>query len=146
MPCKDNANYTAWKIWFERHFDFIHDQTPTVIGHSLGCTFLLKYLSENKFPKQIKQLHLVAPWVNNDIKVLPLERVASFAFDINKINVLEKMAEEIHIWHSEDDDVVPFSDSEMINKKLPKATLHRFTDRKHFIQPAFLELLQSIQR
>ena len=49
MPAKQNSDYTAWKIWFERHFDFIYDKNPILIGHSLGATFLLKYLSENNF-------------------------------------------------------------------------------------------------
>jgi len=66
MPNKQNADYVAWKIWFERHFQFINNEKPILIGHSLGGGFLLKYLSENNFPKKISQLHLVAPYVENN--------------------------------------------------------------------------------
>ena len=52
MPCKFMVDYEAWKIWFERHFQFLQKEV-ILIGWSLGGRFLLKYLSENKFPFKI---------------------------------------------------------------------------------------------
>ncbi len=145
MPCKQCAEYEPWKIWFERHFDFIVDPEVIVIGHSLGGSFLLKWLSENKFPKKISQLHLIAPWVSDDIP-LELERIATFKPDLSKSSNIKNQCSKIHLWHSEDDKVVPYKNTELIKQALPDTILHTFKDRGHFIQPAFMELLQVINK
>ncbi|MFA6251516.1 MAG: alpha/beta hydrolase [Candidatus Paceibacterota bacterium] len=144
MPNKQNADYTAWKIWFERHFEFITDDNPILIGHSLGGAFLLKYLSENGFSKKILQLHLVAPYVENN--GIYLEKLNTFAFDIKKINKIKDMCNEIHLWHSRDDNSVPFSHSELVKKNISTAEFHIFDDRGHFRQPAFPEILEVINK
>ena len=62
MPNKQNAKYEEWKIWFERHFEFINDDV-ILVGWSLGGAFLAKYLSENTPPFKIKALiTLAAPF------------------------------------------------------------------------------------
>jgi hypothetical protein len=32
MPCKQDASYAAWKIWFERHLEFLYGE-PILIGY-----------------------------------------------------------------------------------------------------------------
>lgn len=144
MPNKQNADYKAWKIWFERHLEFITDDNPILIGHSLGGAFLLKYLSENSFPKKILQLHLVAPYVENN--GIHLEKLNTFTFDLETINKIKNMCNEIHLWHSKDDNSVPFSHSELVKKNIPTAEFHIFDDRGHFRQPAFPEILEVINK
>jgi predicted alpha/beta hydrolase family esterase len=144
MPNKQSADYEAWKIWFERHFDFIDDNNPILIGHSLGGSFLLKYLSENSFPKKISQLHLIAPMVNDGN--MYLEKMATFKFDIKKINKIEDMCISIHLWHSEDDIAVPFKNSLLVKENLPSVEFHVFKDRGHFMQPSFPEILEVIKK
>ena len=81
MPNTRNAKYSEWKVWFEKYFQYIADMSPTelstldrieqkkyqpktkliLVGHSLGATFLVKYLSEHFFPRHIDALHLVSP-------------------------------------------------------------------------------------
>lgn len=144
MPAKQNADYGSWKIWFERHFIFIKDKQPILIGHSLGATFLLKYLSENKFPKKISQLHLVAPVVFND--GIGLEKLSTFNFNVKKVDKILKICKEIHLWHSEDDPVCLFENSEIIKKEIPEVNFHVFKDRGHFGQPSFPEILEIINK
>ena len=144
MPNKQNADYVAWKIWFERHFQFINNEKPILIGHSLGGGFLLKYLSENNFPKKISQLHLVAPYVENN--GIYLEKLNTFEFDVKKINVIKDICEETHLWHSKDDNAVPFSHSELIKENISSVEFHVFKDRGHFRQPAFPEILEVINK
>jgi predicted alpha/beta hydrolase family esterase len=115
-----------------------------VVGSSLGATFLLKYLSENKFPKKILQLHLVAPAVFDD--KLTIERLSTFKFNVNNIKKVENICKEIHVWHSKDDPIVSFRNSEIVKEKIPNAYLHVFKDRKHFSQPAFPEILEVINK
>jgi len=143
-PFKNKKKWTGWKIWFERHFDFIKDNEPILIGHSLGGTFLLKYLSENNFSKKIYQLHLAAPAVFDEDD--SIEKLSTFEFDVKKITKIQDMCEEIHLWHSEDDNMVPFKNSEIVNENLPKAKFHILKDRGHFNQPSFPEILEVIKK
>jgi hypothetical protein len=51
MPNPMNARYNEWKILFKK-IVLLLDDNVILIGHSLGAIFLVKYLSENKFPKK----------------------------------------------------------------------------------------------
>jgi len=143
MPIKHNADYQAWKIWFERHLEFINYEF-ILIGHSLGGTFVLKYLSENNFLKKISQLNLVAPAVFDD--GLTSEKLLTFNFDISKINIISEFCGDIHLWASKDDDCVAFENSERVKENLPNAEFHIFEDRKHFNGSTFPEILEVIKQ
>ncbi|MBU0612103.1 alpha/beta hydrolase, partial [Patescibacteria group bacterium] len=121
MPAGQNADYIAWKIWFERHFPFIKNNV-VLVGHSLGGTFLVKYLSENKFPKKVSQIHLVAPLVVDTPRTQKMKhelytKISSFKIDLNKIKNLSKACKEVYLWHSKDDGNVPFKNAEIIKER-----------------------------
>ncbi len=139
MPCKQNAHYSEWKIWFERHIEFMRDGI-VLVGHSLGGNFLAKYLAEEDFNLTIKQFHLVAPShsaFEDDFKL-----------DFNNFpgKLLEKNIPEIHIYHSKDDKVVPIAESEKYHKQIPSSHFHVFEDRGHFLHETFPELFENIQK
>ncbi len=137
MPCKQNAHYKEWKIWFERHIAYMHD-TIILVGHSLGGNFLAKYLSENILPVSIKQLHLIAPShsaFEDGFKIIEFPKI----FFKNEIG-------EIHIYHSTDDSVVPISESEKYHMSLPNSQFHVFNDRGHFLKETFDELFENIKK
>ena len=138
MPSKYEVDYKAWKIWFERHLDFINYKNPILIGHSLGATFLLKYLSENNFPKKVSQLHLIAPAISGNL--------FDFNVDLKKINKISKNCTEIHLWHSEDDEVVSFKDSIIVKENIHNIIFHVFKKRGHFVQKSFPEILEVIKK
>ena len=146
MPNKDMASYKAWKIWFEKIFPYFNNEDLIVVGHSLWWMFLIKYLWENTFPKKIKQLHLVSS-VFDESDMSDEEKYAwDFAYDPSIISNIEHQADEIFLYHSTDDEIVPYSHAEKIKAYLPKAKLVTFTDRGHFSQPEFPELLENIIR
>lgn len=142
MPNKFNADYIAWKIWFERHFPFLNNEDLILIWYSLGWNFLAKYLSENTFPKKITQLHLIAPsfdqewFIDSDIW--------NFSFDPNKLKNISNKVEKIFLYQSEDDPVVPFSQSQKYIQYLPQANFLKFKDKGHFYISEFPELLENI--
>lgn len=142
MPCGVNAQYEDWKIWFEKYIPFIKDKNPIIIGHSLGAIFLLKYFSENNYPKKVFQLHLFSPAVYDD--GLGQEKLSTFKPDIKKIEKIAKKCKELHLWHSKDDNVCLFKNSEIIKKNIPSANFHIFDDRGHFKQSTFPEVLRVI--
>ena len=57
MPKPWKANYEEFKTEFERYE--VSEET-TLIGHSCGCAFLVRWLGDSK--KKINKLILVAPW------------------------------------------------------------------------------------
>ncbi len=144
MPFSLGADYKAWKIWFEKYFEFIISDNLILIGHSLGGTFLLKYLSENSFPRKVIQLHLVAPAVIDEDG--EIEKLSSFEFDILRIYKINNICAEIHLWHSEDDPVVSIINSKIIKENISRAELHIFKDKKHFNELEFPEILEVIKK
>ena len=140
MPNKQNAKYEEWKIWFEKFIPYINNEV-ILIGHSLGGIFLTKYLSENNFPKTISGLFLVAaPFDDKDSEY----KLADFVLAGN-LSKVESRAKNIFIYHSQDDSVVPFTDLGKYSKALPAACCKIFTDRGHFIDESFPELVEDIK-
>jgi predicted alpha/beta hydrolase family esterase len=135
MPCKQNADYTAWVIWFEKLFPYLRGDV-ILIGHSLGGGFLLRYLTENILPASISQLHLVAPVVDE----LDCPGVGGFSIDLSTWSGFQSKIKASHLWHSSDDKLVPIHHSERLAVKLPTAIFHRFTNYGHFLTEEFPEL------
>ena len=145
MPAKENSDYNAWKIWFEKYIKYINNDGIILIGYSLGTTFILKYLSENNFTKKISQLHLVASCVTDE-GITSLERLSTFEFDIEEMNKIADLCDDIHIWHSKDDTCAPYLNSLIVKNHIPSASLHSFDDRGHLFTETFPELLEVIKK
>ncbi len=140
MPCKQNADYQAWEIWFEKVLEYINSEV-VFVGYSLGGTFLLKFISENNLNLQIDKLVLLAPAVLSTKE----QSLENFEPNKNLINSIEGKVKQIHILHSKDDPVVPFSDSIFLQKLLPNAKLHIFNDKKHFFDERFDEFFEVLK-
>lgn len=136
MPCKWNAKYLEWKIWFEKYIPFLQDDV-ILVGHSLGGSFLAKYLSEEKFTRNIKAVFLVSAVYDGDDEGRTLE---SFALP-EKLNL---QTDNIYLYHSKDDHVVPISALENFQKSLPSARARVFEDKGHFSVEEFPELVEEI--
>ena len=141
MPNPMNARYSEWKILFKKIAPLLENNV-ILIGHSLGAMFLVKYLSENKFPKRILATLLVsAPYNNKGIE----ESLGDFILP-KSLDKLNKQGGKIFIYQSKDDLVVPYSHFEKYKKALPNAIIKEFKKRGHFNQPKFPELIKDIKR
>ncbi len=139
MPSHRNAKYPEWKIWFEKFFPFINDNV-ILIGGSLGGTFLAKYLAENKFPKKIKAVILLAACFDD----LPEEPLLDFSLPKSLKNI-ESQTDKIILYHSKDDEVVPFAHLAKFQAALATAQARIFQDRGHFNQIELPELIEDIK-
>lgn len=140
MPLADNAKYSEWKIWFEKLIPFL-GENAIFIGHSLGGIFLAKYFSEEAYPKKVRAIFLVAaPYDAGDDYSL-----ADFVL-ADDLSGLATYGERVHLYQSQDDDVVSFSNFERYTQALPLAKRHIFTDRNHFSQEEFPELVEDIRQ
>ena len=147
MPNKQNAKYDEWRIWLERHFEFLHGEV-ILVGWSLGGMFLAKYLSEEVFPVKIKAIYLLAAPSGEFGKVQFDETgndCGSFQFSMKKLANLSKQTEKINIWHSEDDFVVPYGEAVLYKEHLRDENLVSFSDKNHFLLSEFPELIKSIK-
>ena len=140
MPNSGNARYAEWKIWFGK-FVPLFEENIIFIGHALGGIFLAKYLSEEKYPKKIRATLLVAapynapddhPYVDFNI--------------LTDLSGLQEQGGEIILYHSKDDQVVPFSNFQRYQRELPSAQTRIFEDRKHFNDASFPEIISDIQK
>ncbi|MCC6290594.1 alpha/beta hydrolase [Candidatus Nomurabacteria bacterium] len=136
MPNKTNAQFEEWKIWFEKLIPFLDDGV-ILVGHSLGGDFLAKYLSENKFPKKIAAVFLIAAVHDKDADGYNL---ATFTLPAK----LDLQTEKVYLYHSKDDSVVPFGDLAKFEKALPTSIPRVFENRQHFNQEELLELAEDI--
>lgn len=140
MPNKINAKYLEWKIWFEKFVSHLNSEV-ILVGHSLGGTFLAKYLSENKFPKKILATFLVAPAYDDENADYSMAD-----FQIPKsLDGLVEQGGKIFIYGSGDDPVVPAEDFEKYAQSLKNAEFRKFSDRGHFNQEKLSELIEDIK-
>ena len=142
MPLWENAKYSEWKINFERHIPYIKNNI-ILIGSSLGGTFLAKYLSENKFPKKIKAICLVAPPFDNSLKGEDLVGGFKLKSDLSKI---EENCANLNLFFSKHDTCVPIEHAEKYRKKLPNANIHLLSKKGHFAISTFPELVEMINK
>lgn len=140
MPNTANARYLEWKILFNKLLPFLKNNV-ILLGHSLGGLFLAKYLSENKFPKKIKALFLVAAPYDEENADYTL---GDFKLSKN-LTKLRNQVRKIFLYHSKDDLIVPFADITKYKKSLPEAKVTVFKNRKHFDQKKFPELVKDIR-
>jgi len=143
MPLMENAKYEVWKIHFERHFLELNDNI-ILIGKSLGGTFLAKYLSENKFPKKILSVYLVAPPYDNS---LPGEDLAG-GFELGEdLSLIEKNCNNLNLFFSKDDFTVPLVHSEKYKEKLGNASIIIYESKNgHFKISEFPEIVEMIKK
>ena len=137
MPNKTNARFEEWKIWMDKLIPFLNDDVM-LIGHSMGGSFLAKYLSQNKFPKKIKGVFLVSAMFDYDDEGYTLQ---SFSLP----DKLDLQTDKIYLYHSRDDKVVPFRSLESFKLKLTNAMVRVFEDRGHINQDKFPELVEDIK-
>ena len=132
-------DYKEWKIIFEKNKI---DENTILVGHSLGCGFILRWLAENK--KKVKKIILVAPYVLDSPELPDLKEMVSFDFDSS----LNSLSEELIVFSSENDYPFILKSVKEINKTL-KVRQVLFKDKGHFTlgdmgKEEFPELLYEI--
>lgn len=160
FPNKLNSRYDEWKIVFEGILSQLNENDEvTFIWGSLGGCFLLKYFSEIKtssfvIPTKEESLSpelMRNTWTNThktSLKEIPTGWQKKI--QINEIHLiaacisewdfttptnyesLQQLGNQVHIWHAEDDKVVPFSVGQDLSKILPDAQTHFFSSEKWY--------------
>ncbi|HEY0738682.1 MAG TPA: alpha/beta fold hydrolase [Herpetosiphonaceae bacterium] len=141
MPEEDSATYADWKAPIERELATLNDQV-VLVGHSVGASVLIKYLSEEQPDKPITSLFLLATpywgadefWTWDEARLR--EDVAAKLENIPRI----------FLYHSRDDEVVPYAHLALYAAKLPQATIRTFDERGHQFGNDLAEVAEDIRR
>jgi hypothetical protein len=142
MPNPDNAQYLEWKINFERYIPLLKNNV-ILIGVSMGGIFLARYLSENKFPKKLAAIFLIAPPFSS---ALPGEPFAGGFKLKSDLSLIEKNCKNVNLFFSGDDEVVPPVHALKYATKLKKAKITVFESKNgHFRITEFPEIVKMIK-
>jgi len=143
MPNKQNSKYQEWALWFERYLE-IMELKVIFVGHSQGAMFLVRYFSENKLScESIKSLHLIAGAYEKNLS--KGDDGGDFFAEKDAMATLEKRDFPLFLYHSKDDFVVPYAQSEFFHSIVPRGTVRSFTDKNHFLIEHFPELIEDIK-
>lgn len=141
FPGLENVAYDAWKQQLDGELERL-GEGGIVVAHSLGGSAMLKYLSEGATDLPPAALFLVAPpykgkdgeWGTDD-----------FAMDAGAAADLPAVM-PVFIYHSRDDEWVPFAHLAQWVEKIPGAEIREFDDRGHsFTSADFVELVEDIR-
>ncbi len=121
MPKPYGGVYKEWKNLFET---YPIDTQTSLIGHSCGCGFFLRWLSETR--TRINKLIMVAPWIDPE-----RTRGAFLEFALNP--TLPEHVDEMHIFYSSDDEVTGVHPTtKILMEHYPLTKLYSFNDKGHF--------------
>jgi hypothetical protein len=125
MADEADPNVASWKRNISAELSQLRGKI-VLVGHSIGGSILLKYLSREEVRKPIAGLFLLAA---------PSWDEGQWNFDDLKLpdNIAEKLAfiPRIFLYHSRDDAVVPFAHLALHGARLPQATVRAVDGRGH---------------
>jgi len=117
MPGESEPDMQTWKPQIARELAAV-DGKIILVGHSVGGSTLLKYLSEEEVEKPIAGLFLLAApswdegnWNFDDFR-LPDDLAAKLS-----------RVPRIFLYHNRDDEIVPFSHLALHAARLPRAVV-----------------------
>jgi predicted alpha/beta hydrolase family esterase len=142
MPGESDPDYEPWKVQIKKELAALEGEV-ILIGHSLGSSFLLKYLSEEKLEKSIVGIFLMATpyWGGDGWQYEGYEAIAlpeDFALKMPS-------GAPIFLYHSRDDEIVPFAHLALYAEKLPQATIREFNRRGHQFNNDLSEVVGDIK-
>lgn len=139
MPDPENPAYDLWKQRFEQELEAAGDGV-VLVGHSLGGSVLLKFLSEEGSTKAIGGLCIVAApyWGGAGWQVEEYMLTTDFARKLPHIP-------RIFLYHSRNDEVVPFEHVQHYGEDLRWATIRIFENQGHLFSSGLPELVRDIK-
>jgi predicted alpha/beta hydrolase family esterase len=114
--------------------------TIILVGHSLGASMLLKYLSEKKIKKNVSGIFLVAApfWMGNEDWKQPLKLQEGFS---------QKLPIEVptFFYQCKDDDVVPFDHLTIYRQNIPWAVFREIPHGGHQLNDDLTQVANDIR-
>jgi predicted alpha/beta hydrolase family esterase len=142
MPRETDPDYQRWRPQIRKELASMK-RNVILAGHSLGGSFLLKYLSEEKIETRVAGLFLISTpyWGGDGWRYDGYEAVAlseDFASKLPK-------GAPIFFYHGRDDEFVPFAHLALYQEKLPEATIRILDGRGHQLSHDLSEVAADIK-
>jgi len=128
LPHEDDAPYEEWKHHLEKELAAM--QGPIVlVGHSVGASILIKWMSEMEAEQPIAGLFLLACpfWGGNGWRYEGYEKLMLLSSGVTKLS----KGRQIFLYHSRDDAIVPFDHLALYAQILPEATIRERDEGGH---------------
>ena len=141
MVNEESPEYADWKTQIASELAALDDEV-ILVGHSVGGSVLLKYLSEEQVEKPIAGLFLLAApywgadefWSWDEVR-LPRDAADKLAY-----------IPGIFLYHSRDDEIVPFVHLALYAARLPQATIREVDGRGHQLGNDLADVAGDIMR
>lgn len=140
MPSPQAPTYELWKQKLGEELAKL-DDGAILIGHSLGGSVILKYLSEEKPEKTFAAVFVVAsPYWGADSD-----------WQVDEYNLHDYFASKlpsdlkIFLYRSRDDEVVPHAHLEKYAQQLPQATVREVEGKGHLMSGKTPEIVEDIK-
>ena len=139
MPDEADPEDQAWMAQISKELASL-DGNVILVGHSAGGAVLLKYLLKGKIPKPIAGVFLIAIpyWGPEDEEDDQYPLQEGFASRL-------PMGVPIFLYHSRDDEWVPFAHLEIYAEKIPQAIVREFDGRGHQFNNDLSEVVLDIK-
>jgi len=127
MQSDESVSDYGWPAQIGKEINDVEEEV-ILVGHSLGASLILKYLSETKVRKKISGIFLIATpfWSGDEEWVRGLILRQDFAAKLPGNT-------PIFLYHSKDDEEVPFEHLSLYAQRLPQARVHEIEKGGHQI-------------
>lgn len=139
MPNEENPEGEPWMNQISQELNSLDDNV-ILVGHSAGGSVLLRYLLKKSITKPIAGIFLISIpyWSPEDEPGEEYTLHESFASKLPK-------GVPIFLYHSRDDEWVPFAHLALYAEHLPQATIRKFNGRGHQFNNDLSEVAADIK-
>jgi len=140
MPEPENPRYEAWKVKLGKELSTLRGEV-ILIGHSLGGSVILKFLSEEKYSNSIAALFLISTpyWSKKNWEIDEFVLRKDFAEKLTGLS-------HLFLYHSKKDQWVPFSHTQFYARKLPNAVVRELPGQDHEFSYGLPQLVDDIKQ
>lgn len=144
MKNEEEADYATWIEQITRELKSLGDDV-ILVGHSIGASVLIKFLSEQKVASSVAGTFLVASpfwggengWKYDGFETLELPSKAKSILPVDM---------PLFFYHSSDDEIVPFDHLSLFAKEFPKATIRKMKTGGHQLDNDLTEVANDIKQ
>ena len=143
MRNEASPEYADWKPQLAEELAAA-DAEVVLVGHSVGASVLLKYLTEERVEQRVAGLFLLAApfWGGGDDEVWTCDDVRL----PDDVGARLASIPRIAFYHSRDDDVVPFAHLARYAALFPQATIRPSDGRGHQLGNDLTDVAEDIER
>ena len=141
---QNETNYETWTQQIKQALAILNSDAVILVGHSVGASILIKFLTANEIEKTIVGIYLIAApfwggdggWTYEGYETLVLP---------TKVDTKLLPGVPIFLYQSNDDEIVPFAHLALYAKRFPRAIVRELDRRGHQLKNDLCEVANDIK-